>query len=81
MDIDLFQSLIINIIDNARKAIDDNGLIHVAGTVRDDNFSNGFVSRLAAIMDMILPTTKIAINSRRNVFCSCARAAYTEVMS
>lgn len=38
MDIDLFQSLIINIIDNARKAIDDNGLIHVAGTVRDDNY-------------------------------------------
>lgn len=38
MDIDLFQSLIINIIDNARKAIDDNGIIHVAGTVRDDNY-------------------------------------------
>lgn len=38
MDIDLFQSLIINIIDNARKAIDDNGLIHVAGTVRDANY-------------------------------------------
>ena len=38
MDIDLFQSLIINIIDNARKAIDDNCLIHVAGTVRDDNY-------------------------------------------
>ena len=38
MDIDLFQSLIINIIDNARKAIDDKGLIHVAGTVRDDNY-------------------------------------------
>ena len=38
MDIDLFQSLIINIIDNARKASDDNGLIHVAGTVRDDNY-------------------------------------------
>lgn len=38
MDIDLFQSLIINIIDNARKAIDDNGLIHVAGTVRDNNY-------------------------------------------
>lgn len=38
MDIDLFQSLIINIIDNARKAIDDNGFIHVAGTVRDDNY-------------------------------------------
>lgn len=38
MDIDLFQSLIINIIDNARNAIDDNGLIHVAGTVRDDNY-------------------------------------------
>lgn len=38
MDIDLFQSLIINIIDNARKAIDDNGLIHVAGTIRDDNY-------------------------------------------
>lgn len=38
MGIDLFQSLIINIIDNARKAIDDNGLIHVAGTVRDDNY-------------------------------------------
>lgn len=38
MDIDLFQSLIINIIDNARKAINDNGLIHVAGTVRDDNY-------------------------------------------
>lgn len=38
MDIDLFQSLIINIIDNARKAIDDNSLIHVAGTVRDDNY-------------------------------------------
>jgi len=38
MDIDLFQSLIINIIDNARKAIDDNGLIHVAGNVRDDNY-------------------------------------------
>lgn len=38
MDIDLFQSLIINTIDNARKAIDDNGLIHVAGTVRDDNY-------------------------------------------
>lgn len=38
MDIDLFQSLIINIIDNARKAIDDNGLIHVAGIVRDDNY-------------------------------------------
>lgn len=38
MDIDLFQALIINIIDNARKAIDDNGLIHVAGTVRDDNY-------------------------------------------
>ena len=38
MDIDLFQSLIINIIDNARKAIDDNGLIHVVGTVRDDNY-------------------------------------------
>lgn len=38
MDIDLFQSLIINIIDNARKAIDDNGLIHIAGTVRDDNY-------------------------------------------
>ena len=38
MDIDLFQSLIINIIDNARKAIDDNGLIHVAGTGRDDNY-------------------------------------------
>lgn len=38
MDIDLFQSLIINIIDNARKAIDDNGLIHVAGTVRDDDY-------------------------------------------
>ena len=38
MDIDLFQSLIINIIDNARKAIDDNGLIQVAGTVRDDNY-------------------------------------------
>lgn len=38
MDIDLFQSLIINIIDNARKAVDDNGLIHVAGTVRDDNY-------------------------------------------
>lgn len=38
MDIDLFQSLIINIIDNARKAIDDNGLIHVAGTVRNDNY-------------------------------------------
>ena len=44
MDIDLFQSLIINIIDNARKAIDDNGLIHVAeipvitAWVRDDNY-------------------------------------------
>ncbi len=38
MDIDLFQSLIINIIDNARKAIDESGTIHVAGTVREDNY-------------------------------------------
>ncbi len=38
LDIDLFQSLIINIIDNARKAIDGSGLIHVAGTIKDDKY-------------------------------------------
>ena len=38
LDIDLFQSLIINIIDNARKAIDDSGLIHVAGTIKDNKY-------------------------------------------
>lgn len=38
LDNDLFQSLIINIIDNARKAMDNGGMIHVAGTTKNDNY-------------------------------------------
>lgn len=38
LDNDLFQSLIINIIDNARKAIDSGGIIHVAGTVKGGSY-------------------------------------------
>jgi signal transduction histidine kinase len=38
LDNDLFQSLIINIVDNARKAMDNGGDIHISGTVKDDKY-------------------------------------------
>ena len=38
MDSDLFQSLITNITDNARKAMDNGGVIHISGKIKNGHY-------------------------------------------